>query len=109
MRSTFERIDFLVSQGFICEQDATRKKRDVMDSFCLAPMVDRHRRAQEENGAAVSGGGPGMGFVGSAFGRAMPMAWLPMTASRSMDADRPNPCRSHEVSYLQMARTPHFL
>lgn len=61
MRRTFERIEFLVKQGFLSDVDAARKKQEVIDSFCLAPIVDCRRRVQqgqgEETALRVGGGG----------------------------------------------------
>lgn len=93
MRSTFERIEFLVSQGFLSASDAARKKQDLIDSFCLAPMVDRHRRAQE----AANGGRGGMGIAGTILGCGMPMAWLSMSAGRSIGGVRSDPRAAQEV------------
>lgn len=53
MRRTFERIEFLVKQGFLSDVDAARKKQEVIDSFCLAPMVDCRRRVQEGQGEDI--------------------------------------------------------
>lgn len=57
LRRTLERIEFLVKQGLLSAVDAARKKQEVMDSFCLAPMVDRQRRVRGEEGMMGIGAG----------------------------------------------------
>lgn len=49
LKCTFERIEFLAKQGIISESDAARKKQDVIDSFCLAPMLERRRRVLQQH------------------------------------------------------------
>lgn len=48
LRRTLERIEFLLKQGFITEEDAVCRKQGAMDNFCLAPMIDRRQQLQTE-------------------------------------------------------------
>lgn len=57
LRRTLERIDFLLKQGFISEEDAACRKQGAMDDFCLAPMIDRRRRLQTQADKVAFGAG----------------------------------------------------
>ena len=57
LRRTLERIEFLLKQGFISEEDAACRKQGAIDNFCLAPMIDRRQRLQTEANRATFGAG----------------------------------------------------
>lgn len=91
LRRTLERIEFLLKQGFITEEDAACRKQGAMDNFCLAPMIDRRQRLQTEADRATFGaGGDNVDLASGGNVSCLPAAATPSGAGLSaVDSDHP--------------------
>lgn len=63
LRKTLERIEFLVRQGLLKDTEATIKKQHILDTFMLAPMIERQQLLRSEDPAIPTAIDPARGAV----------------------------------------------